>query len=277
MPSKQPQWFPLRRGRIARATNAVAQTAGSLVGAGAAIASGSPVAGALVASTVEEAFGVVGEALLARSLSPDEERRIAQVLKVAHDYVFNRRAAGDPTAPWVITGLDEARATPVEVMEAGLLRARDQFEEKKLHHLGHLLGWLMFQPNLSAADAQHFQALAARLRYRQLVLASVLYDEETRTQLPDTQFGDAVGWTDMGLIMEVAELVNEGILLHEGGLHGPGSFSNINLRRVEVLMQGSVLYDGMNLKNVDAAEKAKVFDHLKHIHVIRIPGRNPQM
>jgi hypothetical protein len=187
---------------------------------------------------------------------------------VAHKYVYNRRAAGHAPAAWVMEGPGEPRAAPIEVLEAGLLRARDQFEEKKLDHLGHLIGWLFFQDSLSASDAQHFLALAASLRYRQLVLVSLLADEDCRTGVPDKQWEGSVMWKDMGLKMETAQLVNEGILLHEGGIHGPGSFANINPARLTVLMQGSVLHEGMDLRSVSASDRTDLLYQLQQVNVV---------
>lgn len=265
--SRRRRWVLPRLRRTAR------DAASGAVAVGAGAATGSPVVAALITPMVEQAFDAAQSSFYARPLSPEERRRAERVLRTAHEYVFNRRASGDAPAEWVLRNTDEPRAAPIEVLEAGLLRARDEFEEKKLDHLGHLLGWLLFHPNLSAADAQHFLALGSSLRYRQTVLISLFADDAARRSLPDEQWGDAVAWADMALIMETAQLVDAGILLHEGGIHGPGSFQNINPSRLSVLLHGSVLYEGMDLRRVSQLDRDDVLAQLQHVHKIVLKSR----
>ena len=227
-----------------------------------------PVAGVVVGTAVEQSFGLVHDAFFARSLSPDEARRAEIVFEAARKRVFNRLAHGDAPADWVTdTGIG-GRASSIEVLEAGLWRARDEFEERKLEHLAALLAWLLFQPNLSAEDAHHFLALAARLRYRQLLLIAVLADDEQRSTLPDKQWEASMLWKDMALVMEAAELAHEGVILHEGEIHSGTSYENINLARMTVLLQGSVLHEGMELADADPVARAALIEHINGIGVI---------
>jgi len=65
-------------------------------------------------------------------------------------------------------------------------------------------------------------------------------------------------WRDMGLIMETAELTDLGVILHDGGVHGPGSYENINPARMMVLLQGIVLHEGMDLRSLAAEDREQI-------------------
>lgn len=54
---------------------------------------------------------------------------------------------------WVLTALAGNRLGSVEVLEHGLQRARDEFEERKLKHMAALLAYVFFEPQFTAGDA----------------------------------------------------------------------------------------------------------------------------
>jgi hypothetical protein len=169
-------------------------------------------------------------------------------------------ASGEQPAEWVFTAAAGERMGSVEILEHGLQRARDQFEERKLKHLAALLAYLFYEDQFGPADAHRFLELGGRLSYRQLLLLSIFADDEIRAELPGQLLSPGMSWTMMGLLLEIQQLAVERAIVTDG--HLVSSYHEVNLAHTKSLVLGSVLHSGMRLKEVDAEARAAVVDDL---------------
>jgi hypothetical protein len=122
---------------------------------------------AVLASTLKE-FG-------ARSLSPREKTRVGAVASYFADRIWARLVSGDvPRSDGFFVPTGNDRPPSEALLEGVLLQARDEFDEKKLRHLGSFFANLVFVEDVSPATAYLLLNRLDRLSYRQLALLSLI-------------------------------------------------------------------------------------------------------
>ena len=125
----------------------------------------------VLASTLKE-FG-------ARSLSAREKTRVGAVAIYAADRISARLMFGDvPRQDGFFAPTGSDRAPSEALLEGVLLKARDEFEEKKLRHLGWFFANLVFVEDVSPATAYLLLKQFERLSYRQLAILSLIGERE---------------------------------------------------------------------------------------------------
>lgn len=107
--------------------------------------------------------------------------------------------AGIPAAlaaPSVTTAYDAALPLGDTVVVSGA--ASRSFEEKKVRHLGRLMGRIPFEPDIDAALANSLIGIAERLTWRQYVLLAVIGQGDSRLP-PGEMMTDVHSWTAWGV------------------------------------------------------------------------------
>lgn len=256
------------RERLKRAARKVLP---GLAGAGVSTIT-SPVGGAATTAALEGAIDAVGHDFFTAQLSAAQERRSRACFEEARRRIWERRAAGDSPSEWVVTPT-EGPLRSLEVLEAGLWSAREQFEERKIKHLAALLEYVFYSTS-GPSDAHHFLEAGAQLSYRQIVLLSLFGTDQERSRLPDKAWGASVTWTDMGLFMEADDLADRHMLADDK-FRLIGNYAEINPRRTQVSIEGSLLYQAMALDEVERADRDAVIKQLELVHTIVLGDRPP--
>src|SRR5690606_22620717 len=70
------------------------------------------------------------------------------------------------------TGLENSSLSITELYEGVLIKAKNEFEEKKIEHLAYVFGNSLFDERVSPSDANHILNLASNLSYRKLCMIS---------------------------------------------------------------------------------------------------------
>lgn len=153
-----------------------AEIAGACVGGALGFLAGGPGTAA--------AAGAVG-ALLTRSLahaadkfmSQRERVRVGSVAAIAASCIADRLRLGDtPRSDFFSPDLPNSDGS--QLLEGVLLKARDEYEEKKLPYLGRFYANLAFAPAVSPATAALLIKTLERTTFRQMVLLAYLLKEQ---------------------------------------------------------------------------------------------------
>src|SRR6266508_3625350 len=106
-----------------------------------------------------------------RALSRREVLRVDTVLKFAATKIQQNIANGQQIRQdtFFTEALDD-RSAGEEIMEAVLLTAQREYEEKKLKYYGNLLANIAFHPEINRGTANQLIRIAERLSYRQMAL-----------------------------------------------------------------------------------------------------------
>lgn len=149
-----------------------AEIAGACIGGALGFVAGGP-GGAAAAGAV----GVIVTRSLANTadkvMSHRERIRVGSVAAVAVACIADRINRGDTPRPDFFSS-DQIHSAGEQLFEGVLLKARDEYEEKKLLYLGRFYANLVFSPTISPATAALLIKMLERLTFRQLILLSLL-------------------------------------------------------------------------------------------------------
>lgn len=121
------------------------------------------------------AFANALKELAARVFARREHMRIGAVAFIAADRISARLLAGHPLRDdGFFVSADSNRSPGEELFEGVLMRARDQYQERKLRHFGYFLANLAFAEHVSPNTAHLLLLKFERLTYRQLCILSAV-------------------------------------------------------------------------------------------------------
>lgn len=161
----------------ARLTGSAGGAAVGLVVAGPAGAA----AGAVAGQWATEELIAAGLEITERVLAPRAEARVGAVFRLADEEISVRLMAGDAPREDLRAEVTPGRNQAEELMEATLLAASESFEERKLPFVAHLLASILFEPDLTHAQAHQLIGLARDLTYRQLLILAIFAAREPFT------------------------------------------------------------------------------------------------
>jgi hypothetical protein len=161
---------------LRRALESGARLTGSAGGAAVGLVVAGPagaVAGAVAGQWATEELIAAGLEITQRVLAPRAEARIGAVFRLADEEVSVRLMAGEVPRDDLRAEVTPGRNQAEELIEATLVAASESFEERKLPYISHLLAAILFEPDLTHAQAHQLIATARSLTYRQLLLLAV--------------------------------------------------------------------------------------------------------
>lgn len=128
------------------------------------------------------AFGVLLAKSLAqeadKAMSAREQQRVGSVAAFAIARIAERLANGDGPRSDFFAPTTAFQSDGAQLLEGVLLKARDEYEERKLYHLGCFYGNLVFA-KVSVSVASLLIKTFERLTYRQLVLLALIHQSNT--------------------------------------------------------------------------------------------------
>jgi hypothetical protein len=152
-----------------------ADITGSVTGAGIGLAVAGPpgaLAGALSGPVATTAIETSVE-FLQRQLSYREQQKIGAGLYYALDKINRRQTHGEtPRDDGFFTDKTRERAKAKELLEGVLIGCRNQYQEKKIRHLGYIFGNAVFC-TYPPEDFSTVLSICERMTYRQMCLLAM--------------------------------------------------------------------------------------------------------
>lgn len=203
---------------------------------------GGPIA-AVVSSVLKEFGG--------RTLSTREQSRVGGVVRYAADRISARLLSGHVLRSDGFLSYSNSQASPSEeLLEAVLMRARNEYQEKKLRYLGLFFANLVFSEHASPQTAHLLLKHFERLTYRQLCMLSIVgkngrYDVEPLRRPSHTE-------------PELEALKREEMDLHSNDLGNLGLLGSDGPWSDTLSTLGKVFYDLAALNELPPAERTPI-------------------
>ena len=243
-------------------------------GGGAAVGSvlGGPtgaIAGAMYGPFLANTIYQVGNEISERHLSRREEERIGATIYLTVEKIQQNIDNGEQIRQdWFDERAGE-RAAAEEIFEGTLLAAQREHEEKKLRYYGNLLANIAFHPEIDKAEANFLIRLAESISHRQMCLMAVFARKNEfalrRTDFDYGQERKVIGQKDTALMMllqEIDDLISKGVLNSFSTMIGH-KLLTVNPAKTDVQGLGSILYDLMELSQIDIRELREIVTMLR--------------
>jgi hypothetical protein len=232
--------------------------------------------GAVIGTLVQKVLLRLGSEFEQRHLGPREKARVAGALYYALDDIEERLRESsalrddeffdeEPPKPreddFFEDDTSTGRARADELLEAVLVRAQRDHEERKVKHLGWLYSSFVFNEDITPGDANYLLDLAAGCTYHQLQLLSLFHSGRGYRGLPGWERLHPYEWRAHALAGELFQLTQAGLLMRTD--HKPIlTLEDANPSYLWVAPTGCKLYHWMRLDRMDEEELADVYDEL---------------
>jgi hypothetical protein len=138
-----------------------------------------------------------------------------------------------------------------EIAEAVALAVQREAEERKVRHIGFILGNLAFEPSLDRVAGNFFVRLAEELSYTQMQLLSLVGRKTEVTLPPENERPTGISWKATSVSRQFADLGFAGKELMLPEQRGPGLPTNISIPADQQLTRfGQQLFVLMDLPSV---------------------------
>lgn len=251
-----------------------AEMTGAAVGAAIGLIGGpvAAVGGAVAGSVAGKVIARVGSELKKRFLGPREEIRVGAVMGYVGEYIAEGLRAGQVLRDdGFFNERTKQRGEAESILEGILLKARDDYEEKKLSLLGALYANIAFSKAVSAPYAHQLIKLLGELTYRQTVIMAVAYEQTEKgiAIFKDVEFrsnNDAKSMLtseSVSLLTEAMDIYQKGLANDSGGEAWLG-LSDVNLGRLRLQGTGAMLAQMAAFSLlIPKADKAEIINLIK--------------
>ncbi|WP_427920654.1 hypothetical protein [Streptomyces sp. cg40] len=172
------------KSRMRKILDAGSELTGVAAGAGIGFALGGP-AGSMVGSAAAVPVRLALQEIAQRMLGKREGVRIGAALEFAGEVYEERLREGDEVrSDEFFAEEPKGRSAAQDFAEGVLITAQQQWEERKVRHLGYMLGNIGFEEQIDGLTAGRALSVARELTWRQYVLLALIGDNEN-SPLPD--------------------------------------------------------------------------------------------
>ena len=225
--------------------------------------------GGLASKGIEIVLRDVGTDISSRQLGPREEIRVGAALIIAAAEIKRRLKNGEvPRTDGFFDGKETGRSDAEEILEAVLLKAQREPEDKKIQYMGYLLSSIAFDSEINLPYAHQLIKVAEQLTYRQLCILKLCVVKE-EYQLRDRHYKDP-RLRDKALnqiLHECHNLYTGGYVHHKGklGIGDTEAFvpTDLNPRSMALIGLGVDLYDLMRLSLIPDKDVDPIAEVLK--------------
>jgi hypothetical protein len=239
---------------------------------------GSAVGGAIGYITVgplgTPGMAAIGGQLLSeianRVLSDKEKIRIGAAAAIALSDIGDRLRSGEKLRNdnFFERESDTNRSTAEELFEGVLLRARDEYEEKKLKLLGKLYSNLTFDISCSKHEGNYLINVANSLTYTQLCLVNIFKNKNLyNLRSEDFKDGEMLSTVTLNCLQQSFDLFQKGYLLFRVPNENTDTLvlqvDQITPAHVNLSLTGNRIYDLLSLDEIDAQDLEDIASHLK--------------
>lgn len=203
-----------------------------------------------------------------RMLGKREKIRIGAALEYAAEIYTERISEGhEVRSDGFFEDPPSGRSAAQDLAEGVLIAAQQQWEEKKVRHLGYMLGNLGFEEQIDGLTASRSLSLARELTWRQYVLLSLIADNES-TPLPDVDsFKPAVSsWTTWSTYDELNDLItSHNLLTGKAGKTDRLALATMkwHLPALRLASGGQLIHALLALDKVGEEDRNSVLDSLR--------------
>jgi hypothetical protein len=244
------------------------------VGSGAVGLLGGPLgilAGSAVGLVLQKGLARLGAEFEQRHLGPQEMARVGAALYWALEDIDRRLSDGEAPRDdgFFETNNDRERSRADELLEAVLVSAQNDYEERKLRHLGWLYSSLVFDESINPGDATFIVELASKLTYTQLAILGLFHQSSYRS-LPSWERLHPYEWRAHIVAAQLFDLAQQGLLSRTD--HQPiREYSEANPSELWVGILGCKLYHLMRLEEFDEDAVAEVYEQLEDATKLETP------
>lgn len=217
-------------------------------------------AGLVIGPLAGYVFKKVGTQIADTYLSQLQKERIAKTLVNA---IFKDKSNNDDRNKKIrgeeyFKSSSDDRSDAEKVFESILLKARDEYEEKKLIYYSNLMANLAYS-NVPFEKANALIKIAGSCSYRQLCIIRYLCEhEELNVTNWENLFNDELYDTGDDLFLEIRQLVNFRIIVQTG--------IRFRLGKLKLSPLGRNLYDLMELSSIYSEDLDSLANQILHIN-----------
>lgn len=196
---------------------------GSAAGAAIGLAIAGPIGaigGAVVGPLVASAFRKVGLEISEKIMGPREQARVGATYSIALDKISNLLKSGKQVrGDGFFLKMENDRSKSETILEGTLLKARNEYEEKKVKFYSNLLANLSFDYSISFDKGNTLLRILEQLSYRQITILAYFSEiESLSTERWITSFKDK---SELGqyhdFYSELMDIYNKHLLQQTGG------------------------------------------------------------
>lgn len=234
---------------ISEVSISVAETA---VATGISLAMGGPIgimSGALAGSVIAQALKNLREEFVSRHLSRQENSRVNEVLNQAQILITQKLESGQSVREDDFFKSDgENISSAEELLEATLVSAQREYEERKLPYLAKLYANIGFDSSISRPIANYLIKLSSEITYRQIIIIQMIgYAQKisNRLEIRENRTSRTInGLENVAIATEVYDLYRRGIIFSKQIILDAAAVNPINL---ELGGYGALIYNLMEL------------------------------
>jgi hypothetical protein len=227
-------------------------------------------AGSAVGLMLQKVLASWGAEFEQRHLGPREKARAGAALYWALEDIDRRLEGGEePRDDDFFEAEGDERPRADELLEAVLVSAQNDHEERKLRHLGWLYSSLVFDKSIKPGDATFIVELASRLTYTQLAIIGLFHESSYRS-LPSWERLHPYEWRAHIIAAQLFDLTSQGLLARTDG-QPVREYSEANPSELWVGILGCKLYHLMRLEELDADAVGEVYDELEEATKLETP------
>lgn len=222
------------------------------------------IAGSVAGSALAMGLRLLAQELKQRFLGPREEERIGATLAFAAERIQAKLLAGDKIREdGFFSSLNEgARPSSDEILEAVLLVAQREYQEKKLKFYGNLVANIAFDPSVDPEQAHLLIKLGENLSYRQLCLLALFASTYTDSLRSENYVKkETLATSTVALLVEIFDLYSKGLLNASG--EALLTLPHITPSKMRTQGTGVQLFTLMELSKVPREDLLEVVNALK--------------
>ncbi len=227
-------------------------------------------AGSAVGLMLQKVLARLGAEFEQRHLGPREKARASAALYYALEDIEQRLEDGEePRDDDFFDAEAGERPRADELLEAVLVSAQNDHEERKVRHLGWLYSALVFDESIKPSDATFMVELASKLTYGQLTLIGLFHESSYRS-LPSWDRLHPFEWRAHIVAAQLFDLTSQGLLTRTDD-RPVREYSEANPAELWVGILGCRLYHLMRLDHLDEDAVADAYDQLKAATELETP------
>ncbi len=233
------------------------------------------IGGAFVGSLCAQTLKQLRDEFISRGLSKKEHKRVSMVLDQAQNLIAQKLEKGQKVREDDFFSQDGANTSSAEeLLEATLIAAQREYEERKLPYLAKLYANIGFDASISRPIANYLIKLSSEITYRQIIIIQMLgFAQKISNSLEireNRTEGTVHGLENVGIATEVFDLYRKGIIFSKYIILDVAA---VNPRNLELGGYGALLYNLMECDKLSEGDETvavmKFLAGKEHVSVIR--------
>ncbi|WP_421812951.1 hypothetical protein [Flagellimonas sp.] len=256
-------------GKIKKLIESGSEIGGSVVGTSIGLAIAGPVGaltGAALGPLVCSAFKLVGNEIAEKIMSSREQARVGATYTIALEKISNGIKAGKE-----IRGDDfflkqkDDRSKSESILEGTLLKARNEYEEKKIKYYASFLANINFDKSVSFQQGNTLLRIVEQLSYRQLVIIAYLKEKEVLNthnwMRAFSKQPELANYQDF--YSELIDLYNHQLLQQVNEIA-------MSISSLKLSFLGNKLFDLLELDEIDDSDKKDIIETVFEINHLKL-------